>query len=148
MLEGTLSNSILGGSSRSLGPCGLLLTAIHPLCQGGMPLSKGGVGGGTSTEDCVRPPHIRACLSVWRAPCRAGDTEGPPELVNWKTEWMRQLLLKLQQPKVEGLAGMDGVRHQAKLVFQAAAVAGVRHEVIESAAKRFTFLQSDKRLKP
>ena len=69
-------------------------------------------------------------------------------MVNWKKEWRRRLLLKLQQPKVQGLAGMEQVRHQARLVFQAAAVLGVRHEVIESAANRFTQLHLDKYSKP
>ncbi len=65
-------------------------------------------------------------------------------MVSQKTEWRRRLLLKLQQPKVQGLSGMEQVRHQARLVFQAAAVLGVRHEVIESAANRFTQLHLDK----
>ena len=80
--------------------------------------------------------------------CRAENIERRPELVNWKNEWKRRLLLKLQQPKVQGLAGMAEVRHQARLVFQAAAVLGVRHEVIQSAANRFTLLQSSKSLQP
>lgn len=87
-------------------------------------------------------------LSAEGALCHAEGTERPPELVNWKNEWKRRLLLKLQQPKVQGLAGMAEVRHQARLVFRAAAVLGVRHEVIQSAAKTFTLLQSEKLSKP
>ena len=74
--------------------------------------------------------------------CSAEHSESHPEVINYKTEWKRQLLRKLQQPKVQGLAGLEKVKHQARLVFQAAAVLGVRHEIIESAVARFVALQT------
>ena len=82
------------------------------------------------------PAHISLCF--------AGKTEWLPEVVNYKTEWKRQLLKKLQQPNVQGLAGMGGLKHQPRLVFQAAAVLGVRRELIESAITRYNALQMGK----
>ena len=75
--------------------------------------------------------------------CYAGKTDRQPEVVNFKKEWKRRLLKQLQQPSVQGLAGMGGLKHQPRLVFQAAAVLGVRQDIIESAIRRYSSLQMD-----
>ena len=62
-------------------------------------------------------------------------------MINRKHEWRRQLLQTLKQPDVPDLAGMEGLGANAKLVFQAAEVLGIRQGIIESAIRRFTALQ-------
>ena len=81
-------------------------------------------------------------LSVSFHLCPAGNDRQVPEAVNYRQEWKRQLLRRLQQPDVQGLAGMQGVKRQARLVFQAAAVLGVRREIIESAISRLAALEA------
>jgi len=75
--------------------------------------------------------------------CSAENARTAPEVVNYKVEWKRRLLQKLQQPDIQGLAGMHEVKHGARLVFQAAGVLGVRQKIIESAIKQFTALQAE-----
>ena len=66
-------------------------------------------------------------------------------MINYKRERKRRLLQTLKQPEVPDLAGMEGLGGNAKLVFQAAEVLGIRQGIIESAIKRFTVLQEHER---
>ena len=66
-------------------------------------------------------------------------------MIDYRREWKRRLLQTLKQPEVPDLAGMEGLGGNAKLVFQAAGVLGIRQGVIESAIKRFTVLQEHER---
>ena len=100
-----------------------------------------------------RNPNISALLCVWEVVTSrlvailliwrilAGDKEKPPEVIDYRKEWQRRLLQRLSQPDVPGLAGMEGLEHDAGLALQAAAVLGVRQSVIESAISKFSALR-------
>ena len=78
--------------------------------------------------------------------CCPGDgTRAGLEVVDYKREWKRRLLQTLKQPEVPDLAAMEGLGGNAKLVFQAAEVLGIRQGIIESAIRQFTVLQEHER---